>query len=380
LAPDKSLASITERPARILVVAACLLLGSSVGHAQYRKVPGFHAGASANHVEKYLNELHIPFELKEESSSARKGTFLRTEPGPGSELRGETLIVVVSSGPAQPTEDLLAKQIPTAPASQVAPTPGASNGVVTPTVRVPGFKTPTDYREVEAYLTDKGFNVIPPAIPVKNESPAGQFLYTEPRADTFMQPGTGMRVFYSEGPKQAPLDPEIPAVYEYPLKEAIARLRAEGFTSLIGQSETSILSKGHVLRTEPPEGTRHSIKTTIVVIQSSGPGKTAFQQWIDRIWGYATGGDFARFWSYVAIAGLAAVFLIRWCVRLIRKIIKRIVPHPVPPSLPGISVRLIQGERASPPAGTQHRTVSLTARRGPPDQSLMRLRGEGESS
>jgi hypothetical protein len=323
LAPDESLASITGRPARILAVAACLLLGSPFGHAQARKVPGFHAGASATQVEKYLNELRIPFELKEESSSANKGTFLRTEPGPGSELRGGTLIVVVSSGPAQPTQDL-STPIPTAPASQSTSTPGASSAVAAPMVRVPGWRRAIDYRDVVAYLTDKGYNVILPPIPVKNESPAGQFLYTEPRGSALMQAGTGIRVFYSEGPAQAPLELQLPAVH--------------------------------------------------------GQGKTALQQWIDRMLGYATGRDSARFWPYLAIAGLAAVFLVRWCVRLIRKIINRPVPDPVPPSLPGISARLVQGERPSPPLGTRHRTVTLTARRGPPDQSLMRLHGEGESS
>jgi serine/threonine-protein kinase len=129
--------------------------------------------------------------------------------------------------------------------------------------------------QAESLLTEKGFHSAPiikdgPSVLV----PSGQIISTSPPGGTMAAPSTKVVLNVSDGPPLV----AVPSVKGQPCGTAESTLKAKGFSYKSLPQNSSTVSSGFVISTNPAPGQRYAEGTTVTVYCSAGTATTVVPQ------------------------------------------------------------------------------------------------------
>lgn len=123
-----------------------------------------------------------------------------------------------------------------------------------------------DYDTASTTLSNAGLSIEPVALE-NPEVPENQVYQTDPPANTVVQDGAVVKVFFN--PSKQPV--AIPDVTGQNLEEAKRILTENGFVVAAITAEISDLPKDTVIRTDPPAATPLKVGSPVAIVLSGGP-------------------------------------------------------------------------------------------------------------
>jgi serine/threonine-protein kinase len=123
-----------------------------------------------------------------------------------------------------------------------------------------------DYEVASKTLSDAGLSIEPVALE-NAEVPENQVYQTDPPANTVVQEGTVVKVFFNPPKQPVP----VPDVTGQNLEEAKRIITEAGFVVGAVTSETSDQPKDTVLRTDPAATTSLKVGSPVAIVLSGGP-------------------------------------------------------------------------------------------------------------
>ncbi|WP_148615465.1 Stk1 family PASTA domain-containing Ser/Thr kinase [Nocardioides rubriscoriae] len=122
-------------------------------------------------------------------------------------------------------------------------------------------------QQARTAIGDAGLAVREPPLRVNSDTvPSGDVIDQAPQGDDYVDPGSEVTLTISIGEAEV----TVPDVTNKSVKDAIAELKAAGFTSVTKQVEESDLPAREVLRQDPAGGSQVQKGTTITLFYSDG--------------------------------------------------------------------------------------------------------------
>ena len=217
-----------------LVAGAAALLAVAGGGPPPESIPNF-IGLSEEQAAAKAGQTGVLLRIERRDTDDPKGTIIDQRPGAGEFVaKGDQVRLIVSRGP--------------------------------PPVGVPDV-TGVPKGDASKRLYDAGLTPIDGDTVYDENVAAGNVVRTDPAADAQAPRDSAVKLIVSKGP--APVG--VPNVTGRAADDAIAQLRAKGFSVQVSHDYSDTVGEGDVIGTDPDAGVLAPRGSTVTVIVSNGP-------------------------------------------------------------------------------------------------------------